>query len=105
MFGDWLLAIGFPTTETFAARKAALLQASLGAEGARIYYSLSAAPGETDAVVIDRMKKHFGQPSGVIFNRAQFSRYTQRPGDSVVLYLSTLRELARKCSFPDNQFD
>ena len=44
MFDDWMLAVGFPETVTFAPRKAALLRASLGAEGARIYYSLAAAP-------------------------------------------------------------
>ena len=36
MFEDWILAIGFPTGEQHAARKAALLRASLLPEGFRI---------------------------------------------------------------------
>ena len=51
------------------------------------------------------MARHFGSPSSVIFNRAQFTRYLQRPGDTVVQFLSTLRELARKCEFPPAQLD
>ena len=60
MFDDWILAVGFPATVAFAPRKAALLRASLGAEGARIYYSLAAAPDEPYARVVERMEGHFG---------------------------------------------
>jgi hypothetical protein len=105
MFEDWLHAIGCPTTDAFASRKAALLRASLGPEGARIYYSLAATAGETYATVVDRMARHFGRPASTIFNRAQFTRYQQRPGESIVEFLSTLRELARKCDFKEDQFD
>ena len=79
MFDDWMLAVGFPSTVTFAPRKAALLRASLGAEGARIYYSLAAAPDESYARVVERMEGHFGKPAGVIFNRALFSRNYSDP--------------------------
>ena len=105
MFEDWLHAIGCPSTEAFASRKAALLRASLGPEGARIYYSLANAANETYATVIERMERHFVRTASTIFNRAQFTRYQQRPGESVVQFLSTLRELARKCEFKDDQFD
>ena len=105
MFDDWMLAVGFPATAAFAPRKAALLRASLGAEGARIYYSLAAAPDELYARVVERMEGHFGRPAGVIFNRAQFSRNLQRPSDSIVQYISTLKELARRCDFQDAQLD
>ena len=105
MFEDWLLATGFPSTEAFAPRRAALLRSSLGAEGSRIYYSLANEANEQYQTVVDRMARHFGSPSSVIFNRAQFTRYLQRPGDSVVQFLSTLRELARKCEFPPAQFN
>ena len=105
MFDDWILAVGFPTTDAFAPRKAALLRSSLGAEGARIYYSLAAAPDEPYARVVERMNGHFGRPAGVIFNRAQFSRNLQRPSDSIVQYISTLKELARRCDFADAQLD
>ena len=105
MFDDWMLAVGFPSTVTFAPRKAALLRASLGAEGPRIYYSLAATPDEPYARVVERMEGHFGRPAGVIFNRAHFLRNLQRPSDSIVQYISTLKELARRCDFPDAQLD
>ena len=105
MFDDWMLAVGFPTTAAFAPRKAALLRASLGAEGSKIYYSLAAAPDESCARVVERMEGHFGRPAGVIFNRAQFPRNLQRPSDSIVLYISTLKEFARQCDFADAQLD
>ena len=41
MFEDWLLAIGFPTGDEYGTRKAALLRASFGTEGYRIYASLA----------------------------------------------------------------
>jgi flagellar biosynthesis GTPase FlhF len=105
MFNDWMEAIGFPATPAFAARKAALLRASLGPEGARIYYSLSKETGETYQVVVERMERHFGRTASVIFNRALFTRNLQRPGESIVQYLSTLREMARKCDFQEAQFE
>jgi len=42
MFEGWLLDIGFPTGKDHVARKAALLRASLGTEGYRVYSSLVA---------------------------------------------------------------
>ena len=105
MFEDWLHAIGCPSTEAFASRKAALLRASLGPEGARIYYSLSKEAHEPYETVIERMERQFGRPASTIFNRAQFTRYQQRPGESIVQFLSALHELARKCDFKDDQFD
>ncbi|HSN22593.1 MAG TPA: hypothetical protein VLS45_00235, partial [Methylomicrobium sp.] len=46
MFEDWLLAIGFPEAEAMQPRKAAILRASLGTEGFRIYASLATNPRE-----------------------------------------------------------
>jgi len=51
------------------------------------------------------MARHFGIPSSVIFNHVQFARYLPRTGDTVAQFLSSLRELARKCEFPATQFD
>ena len=105
MFNDWMKAIDFPTTPSFAARKAALLRASLGPEGARIHYSLAKETGETYQVVVERMERHFGRTASVILNRALFTRSLQRPGESIVQYLSTLREMARKSDFQEAQFE
>ena len=71
MFQDWLVAIGFPDADDFRVRKAALLRASLGAEGSRIYYSYSAnSLTDTYDAVVQIMDRHFGTASGVIYNRA-----------------------------------
>ncbi len=106
LFDDWLLAIGFPDTEAFAARKAAILRASLGPEGSRIYYSLAPTTTVEDfTAVANRMQTYFGTTASDIYNRAQFTRHQQRPGETIAQFISTLRELAAKCNFPDSQVD
>ena len=105
MFEDWLLAIGFPETEAVAPRKAAILRASLGTEGFRIYASLATNPRESYADAVARLETHFGQPASTIFNRAQFSRRQQRSGESVTQYVAALREMASKCEFAADQLD
>lgn len=105
MFEDWLLAIGFPETEAMAPRKAALLRASLGTEGFRIYTSLTSNPREVYVDAVARLEVHFGQPASTIFNRAQFTRRQQRPGESVTQYVAALREMASKCEFVADQLD
>ena len=47
MFEDYLLAIDFPNGDEHMARKAALLRASLGVKGYRIYTSLVAGVKES----------------------------------------------------------
>jgi len=96
MFEDWLLETGFPSTAPFAPQRAAHLRSSLGVEGLQIYYSLANEVNEQYTTGVKRMARHFGSPSSIIFNRAQFTRYLQRPGDTVAQFLSSLRELARK---------
>lgn len=105
MFEDWLLAIGFPETEATATRKAAILRASLGTEGFRMYSSLASNPRESYADAVTRLDAHFGQPASTIFNRAQFTRRLQRSGESVTQYIAALREMASKCEFTADQLD
>ena len=105
MFEDWLHAIGRPSTEAFVSRTAAFLRASLEPEGGRIYYSLANAANEPYVTAIERIQRHFGRTASTIFNPAHFTRYQQRPGESIVRFMSTLRELVRKCDFKDDQFD
>ena len=104
MFEDWLLATPFPSFAAFAPRRAAHLRSSLRAEGSRISYALANEANEQYATEVDWIAWHFGSPSSIIFNCAQFTRYLQRLGDTVVQFLSTLRELARKCEFLPAQF-
>ena len=105
MFEDWLLAIGFPETEAMAPRKAALLRASLGTERFRIYTSLTSNPREIYEDAVTRMETYFGQPASTFFNRAQFTRRQQRPGESVTQYVAALREMASKCEFAADQLE
>lgn len=105
MFEDWLLAIGFPDTDAMGQRKAALLRASLGTEGFRLYVSLTSEPREPYNDAVTKMALHFGQTASAIFTRAQFTRRQQRPGESVTAYVAALRELASKCEFPATQFN
>ena len=108
MFEDWLLAVGFPEGELSPAlqqRKAALLRASLGTEGYRLYSSLVDNPREPYAEAVARLEAHFGNPTSTIFARAQFSRCQQRQGESINHYVATLREMAAKCGFPAEQLN
>lgn len=72
MFEDWLLAIGFPDGDEHNNRKSALLRASLGTEGYRLYSSLTpeAELREPYNNAVARLKKHFDQPASDIFLRA-----------------------------------
>ena len=83
MFEDWLLAIGFPASDSMQQRKAALLRSSLGTEGFRIYTSLTSEPRESYGDAIAKLGCHFGQSASTIFSRAQFTRRQQQPGESV----------------------
>jgi transposase InsO family protein len=107
MFEDWLLAVGFPDGPSNDQRKAALLRASLGTEGYRLYNSLTpeAELRESYDNAVTRLKKHFGQPASDIFARAQFTRCQQRQGQNVTQYVATLREMAAKCNFNASQLD
>jgi hypothetical protein len=105
MFEDWLLATGFPENEAIAQRKAALLRASFGTEGFRIYTSLTTNPWESYDDAVTRLGTHFGQSASTIFNRAQFTRRQQRAGESVTQYVASLREMASKCEFVAEQLD
>lgn len=105
MFEDWLLAIGFPDADAMAQRKAALLRVSLGTEGYRIYSSLATDSRKPYNAAVARLATHFGHPASAIFNRAQFTRRQQRPGESIAQYVATLRELAAKCEFAAEQMN
>jgi len=68
-----------------APRKVALLCASLGTEGFRIYTSLPLNPREIYADAVTRMETYFVQPASTFFNRAQFTRRQQRACEYVFI--------------------
>jgi len=104
MIEDWLLAIGFPETEAMPPRKAAILRASLGTEGFRIYSLLATNPREVNVDAVACLETHFGRPASTIFNRAQFFRRQQKASEMVTQYVAALREMASKCEFSAAQF-
>jgi hypothetical protein len=71
MFEDWLLAIGFPVGEAMEQRKAALLRASLGTEGFRLYTLLTSDPREPYDDAIIKLASHFGPPASAIIRGFQ----------------------------------
>jgi len=105
MFDDWLVAIGFPDTPASAERKAALLRASLGTEGYRLYVSIAPEAKEPYTEAVLRLERHFDRPASTIFARAQFTRCQQRPGQSISSYVAALREKAAKCDFKADQLN
>lgn len=112
MFDDYLIAVGFPvpaesaTAAVVAAavqRKAAILRASLGTEGYRLYCTLTTNVREPYDAAVDRLARYFDQPASAIFSRSQFSRCQQRLGESITQYVTNLREMASRCEFPADQ--
>jgi len=63
VFEDWLLAIGFPAGDEHVIRKAALLRASLGTEGYRVYASLTSDMRESYDNAVQHISDHFGRNS------------------------------------------
>jgi len=99
MFEDWLLAIGFPSTEAHAARKAALLRASLGTEGFRIYSSMVVDRRQGYEATKTHLAEHFDQRASTFYQRAQFTRRQQDSGGTIAQFVSSLREMACQMRF------
>jgi hypothetical protein len=105
MFEDYLLAVDYPEGDQYMVRKTALLRASLGVEGYRIYSSLVDDPKESYDEAVKHLESHFERKSSQIFQRALFSRRVQTAGETVSQYVASLRELAAKCSFSSTSMD
>lgn len=105
MFNDYLLAVDFPTATEHAGRKAALLRASLGVEGYRVYSSLVADSREGFDDAVGHLAAHFEQKPSAIFERAQFTRRVQTNSESVAQFVAELREIAAKCGFDAAQLE
>ena len=103
MFEDFIEASNFPANQE--ARKAALLRASLGAEGYRIYMTLSKGEKHEYAATVAMLKGYFDRRPTQIFERAKFAQRFQRSGESILEYVTALKEMAVKCGFADAQFD
>ncbi len=99
------MAVAFPDGEEHDGRRAALLRASLGVEGYRIYTSLSATPRAPYADAVRLLAGHFDRKPSIIFERAVFTRRVQSSSESVTQFVAELRESAAKCGFEANQLE
>jgi hypothetical protein len=99
MFEDYLIACGFPDGEEYADRKAALLHASLGVEGFRVFTNMISDPKAAYDDAVRCLAGHFDRKPSLIFERALFTRCTQSSGQSISQYIAELREKAARCGF------
>ena len=104
MFEDYLQAIDFHDGDEHVARNAALLRASLGVEGYRVYTFLVADVNESYDNAVVYLEYHFERNPCQIFQRALFTR-VQAAGETASQYIASLRELAAKCGFKAVQLD
>ncbi|ROL50856.1 Retrovirus-related Pol polyprotein from transposon opus [Anabarilius grahami] len=96
-FETYLIMAGL--TEVSAARKKALLQHCLGAEGQRVLGTISDTGENTYEQSVTALNEHFAAPQSVLLLRFIFRRRHQLPGESVHQYVANLRGLANSCKF------
>ena len=80
------------------ARKRALLIHCLGQEGQRIFHSLP-NNGTTFDTATAALASHFRPRESLLAHHLNFRRRSQLPGEPVVGFVQSLRELAAKCNF------
>lgn len=97
MFEIHLVASGFvdDTTAASIARKSALLTSALGVAGFRVFQSLTINVSEPYDDAKRHLAEHFDTQPNAYYLRAQFTRRTQQPGETVAQFLTALRELAK----------
>ncbi|KAJ8353780.1 hypothetical protein SKAU_G00213470 [Synaphobranchus kaupii] len=78
-------------------RKTALLRHCLGTEGQRIFRALGSAGTYDEAVTL--LTAHFAGKQRALLRRYKLRKRHQRPDESVLSYVTDLRDLARKCSY------
>ena len=90
--GHSLDAAGVPDV-----RPHAILVHCLGSEGQRIFASLTDTGSYAGAVTA--LSTHFGLMRNVMMERYRFRQRGQRPGETVLQYVASLKELASTCNF------
>lgn len=96
MFENYLLVIHANGDEWPEARRRALLLHYLGSEGQRIFHTLPNT-GDSLAAAIAAPKEHFMLTVNVVVEHHTFRKRVQRPQESIVQYIASLRELAATC--------
>ncbi|KAL7839056.1 hypothetical protein SRHO_G00257140 [Serrasalmus rhombeus] len=95
VFDNYVLAVG---EELSDARKRALLIHCLGAEGQRIFYTLTVADDKY-ATALTAIQDFFVPKVNVVAERYRFRQRSQHTGESTDQYIAALRELAATCEF------
>ena len=105
MFEDYLLVVDFLAAAEHLPRKAALLRASLGVEGYRVYTSLARDPREPYDQLVAHFTAHFDRRPSLTFERAVFTCRVQSGSKTVAQFVTELREKPAKCGFAAAQVD
>jgi predicted aspartyl protease len=76
---------------------------SMGTKAEDIFssFSLTADDAKKYPKVVECFNKHFKPQKNVIFERAQFNRRNQQPGETTEQYISTLYRLVESCEYGD----
>ena len=80
----------------------ALLLHCLGPEGIKVYNGMNFAPDEDcskAATILKKLDAHFLGSCREYFERFQFNRRDQHPGESIEEYISVLRNMSKTCGF------
>ncbi len=101
MFRNYLLFVNASGDEWPAARKRALFLHCLGTEDQRLFYTLP-NQGETMEEAIEVLQAYFVPRRNVIAERHAFRKRTQVPGETVLQYVTSLRDLTAICEFGSN---
>ncbi|XP_075774672.1 uncharacterized protein LOC142826315 [Pelodiscus sinensis] len=96
MFETYLLAIS--ATEISEVRKHALLIHCLGAEGQHIFYTLPLADDKYETA-LTALKNFFVPKVNVVANCYRFHQREQKPGETIMQYVASLRSLIVTCDF------
>ena len=51
------------------------------------------------------LRAQFDRQSTAIFEGSKFARRTQQPGETIMEFVTSLKEVANRCKFEDVQFD
>lgn len=99
-FQQYIQALG--ENELNDSSKCALLQNCLGPEGQHVFAAL--IPKETTfSTVISVLTAHFSSNHTLQSCRLQFHHRAQMPGETVVHFVSALKDLLRPCNYEDLQ--
>ena len=98
IFQNYCLVIDVEGQEWTGARQRALLLHCLGTEGQRIFYTLPNT-GDTLATALTSLHGYFTPKVNVVVERHTFRKQVQLADESIIQYVTALRQLAATCEF------